>query len=177
MKIIISESIFKYAPYFNLSTTDTTYYNDIMKKPEYMFWEKGLDGELKYMTPMNYYRECASMQKTSVNDQIKYVNTDTATEYKKMMMDGEKFPILIIDRESKTQEGRHRAFAVQSIDPYLLVPVLIVEFFSHNFRQELIQSIKKLHDKGLTCGEIKEKISNFPLNQKYCDNIIRGYYD
>lgn len=177
MKIIISESIFKYAPYFDLTTTDTTYYNDIMKKPEYMFWEKGLDGELEYMTPMNYYRECASMQKTSVNDQIKYVNTDTATKYKKQMLDGEKFPILVIDEDAKTQEGRHRAFAVQSINPYLLIPVLIVRFYSWNFRKDLIEIIKKLHERSLSCQEIKEKISNFPLNEKYCDNIVKGYYD
>lgn len=177
MKMIISENILggtNKSKYFNLCTTDTGYYDMVLNKPEYAFWVKGLDGELEWMTPMQYYKECASMQKTSVNDQIRYVNKKTSEEYKEKMLDGEKFPVLIIDQDHKTQEGRHRAFAVHSINPEEKIPVLIVNWFSGNFREEMKETIKKLHQKGKGLDEIKKTI-NLPLNQSFLNSILADF--
>lgn len=157
--------------YYN-NNTGMSFYNDLLKDKEYMFWVKGLVGDLYYMTPDKYFKKCADMQKTTVKEQLKYVDEKLAKEYKEKMLDGEKFPVLIIDYSDNSQEGRHRAFASKMIDPSTEIPVLVVN--NRNFDKKYI--INKVQTDNLSYDKFKEMCEgkNLPYKKVYYDKIIKN---
>lgn len=147
---------------------DASFYNDIMQKPEYMFWVKGYVGIVIYMTPDKYYERCARMQRTSIADQLAYIDKDVAHKYMEKMLDGEKFPMPYIDYSRKQQEGRHRSYAIKSISPEIKMPVLCV-YDKHEDRKTIIEGVKA----GDTFDEFVTlcKHLQVPYSEKYYNAI------
>ena len=95
-----------------------SFYNDFLKpsEQEYLAKEKNLKGSIEYMTPAEYYSECATKVFTSSVEKLKMERerdtytiqhlNDVIDIYKK------QFPIAIINYAEREQEGLHRMYVV-----------------------------------------------------------------
>lgn len=149
--------------YFD-KTTDTSFYNDIMRKPEYMFWNKGYVGKIIYITPIKYFELCARMQRTSIEEQESYIDKNSSYKYMEDMLKGDKFPMPFIDYSAKRQEGRHRSYAIKMINPAIKMPVLIVSdrIDDKNFIVDLVKKGESFDDFVKIC-----KHMDVPYNETY----------
>lgn len=136
---LILEEFYSGDLYFDMDA-DSSYYNTILRKPGYALWVKGELGKIKYMTPDEYFTSCGKMQHTTALEQESYVEKSRAEGYMQKMVDGEKFPIPIIDYSSKRQEGRHRSYAIKLIDPTIKMPVLLV-YDVLNTKNDVIEAV------------------------------------
>ena len=129
-------------PFFS-TTTETPLYDSIMEDPDYFLYEKGMKAELKMMTPREYLGACArgrynrSTQAygVSVEHEMQSAKSSLIKKYAEDMKGGARFPVPVIEYEDGgriSQEGRHRAMAVQKLidEGYarksFKMPVLIV---------------------------------------------------
>mgnify|MGYP001254196421 FL=1 len=167
---LIVEEFYSGDVYFDMDT-DITHYNTVLRKPDYMFWVKGELGRVKYLTPDEYFIACAKMQHTTPEEQISHIEKDLATKYMDKMLDGEKFPMPLIDYISKRQEGRHRSFAARQIDPTMKMPVLLI-FDANKTRKDLIQSVEQ----GSTYDEFKHlcQVYGIPHHKETWYNQIKN---
>lgn len=117
---------------FDLHQTGTSYYNDFLTKDgnEYMKKNKGLKGEIVQMSPNEYFKGCAKIFRTSVEDQKRVIMNDTQT-----MQDleeiasrfGKRFCLPYLNFAHSGQEGRHRmAYAGEKFGWDEKFPVLVV---------------------------------------------------
>ena len=141
---------------FDTTTTNTSYYDDFLN-PECLAYKqkaKNLTGHIEYMTPAEYFEECASTifkgrhsvedlkrQRafTHGKDHNKLVDT-----YREAMRNGDKFPLCYLNYADLGQEGLHRMYAAGELLGWnTKFPVLIVEPYDidrwneSNFRQEI----------------------------------------
>lgn len=165
---LILEEYYKSDQYFDLSDAGSTYYNDALKKTDYMFWVKGILGKIVYMTPDQYYILDAKIHNTNATTITHHIFKDTALEYKNRMLDGEKFPIPVLDFYQKTQEGRHRTYAIKMINAELEMPVLIIKDFLKT-KNEIVQNVEN----GATLSEFKHlcEVYGAPFNENYYHRI------
>ena len=103
---------------FDTHTTGVSFYNDFLRpsEQEYLAQEKNLKGSIEYMTPAEYYSECATKVFTSSVEKLKMERkrdtytiqhlNDVIDIYKK------QFPMAIINYAEREQEGLHRMFVV-----------------------------------------------------------------
>jgi hypothetical protein len=124
---------------FFSTTTDIPMYDDMMRKPDYFFYEKGLKAEVKLMTPREYISTCARGRGNygiSYDEEARVGKPNLVAKYASSMLRGDKFPVPIIEYDKKgriDQEGRHRALAVQKLidDGYVKrsyrMPILIIK--------------------------------------------------
>lgn len=117
---------------FDLHQTGTSYYNDFLTKDgnEYMKKNKGLKGEIVQMSPNEYFKQCAKIFRTTVEDQKSVIMNDTRT-----MQDleeiasrfGKRFCLPYLNIAHSGQEGRHRmAYAGEKFGWDEKFPVLVV---------------------------------------------------
>lgn len=111
---------------WNLGSTDLSYYDGLMKNPDYYRKNKGITGDIKYYTPDGYMRESAIFHKSTLQREYEMVDEDLVSKYAGMMEAGDSFPIPILDYSKKDQEGRHRVAAAARLGETHL-PVLVVK--------------------------------------------------
>lgn len=114
---------------FDTTTTDMSFYDQLMKKPEYFAKEKGRKGKIVYMTPDEYL---AKVEKGFDTTGPFYASPELVGKYAEAMKKGDKFPTLMLEygktgeKTSFRQEGIHRATAAKQVG-IKKVPVLVVE--------------------------------------------------
>lgn len=135
--ITLKESPFHNSKYFS-DTTDMYYYDSLIgNEPldefsdvtlkEYYKFEKDVEAYIIYMTPREYMMRCALLQHYDVENEYELCLVNSKVDrYSKLMKSGTKFPIPVIDYVDKTQEGRHRAVALEKINENEKMPVVIV---------------------------------------------------
>lgn len=118
---------------FNLDT-DTSYYNNFLNQKDlaYMQKAKNRTGEVVYMTPAQYYQECADNifeDVTVANLKLqRSSNSDFVERYKQAMLDGDKFPLCYLNYADNSQEGLHRMMAAgEAFGWDTKFPVLVVK--------------------------------------------------
>ena len=103
--------------FFDESTTDMSFYDDMMKNPAYYKRAKNLKYRIKHIRPFQYFEECAAISSSYLKeditalDEMRVLIRDLYVKYAQAMLDGEKFPLPVLDYAGQTQEGRHRAMA------------------------------------------------------------------
>ena len=95
--------------------TGMSFYDGILKNPEYHKREKGIHHKIVYMTPAQYMREVAIQQKTSVGRQEEMLSPKLIKEYKKRTLAGSPMPMPTIEVNPDVQEGRHRAMVAKEL--------------------------------------------------------------
>lgn len=120
--------------------THVSYYNNFLNEKDlaYMQKAKNRTGEIEYMTPTQYYEECADkIFEVSVSRLKKQrsANANLISEYKKNMLAGDKFPLCYLNYADQTQEGLHRMMAAgEAFGWDVKVPVLCVNVFDEQRR-------------------------------------------
>ena len=166
-----------------IDTTYTTmsYYNHCLPSDEdhqYMADYKDAYGMIVSMSPEKYYKECAKIFRTSVDDLKQQRSEDTETISKlKEIIKHNQFPICIIDYSENSQEGLHRMMAIGEVYGWSReVPVLIVV---NSDKVELYKSIydgkilsEKLSDKNKT---LTEGTRNFRGNSVFPSYYLYSY--
>jgi len=104
--------------------TGCSFYDNIMKNPEYHIRAKGIHHEIVEMTPHQYMRECAFMQGTTMEHQYQMVEPKLVEEYKKRTLAGSPMPMPSLE-PPYNQEGRHRAMVAKELG-LKKIPVLKV---------------------------------------------------
>ena len=113
--------------YFSQST-NSNYYDSMIKNPSYFKKAKGKKFTIKLMSPDQYMKEVAKQQKTSVGFQYERIEPKLVKKYKEMTLAGSPMSMLTIEStEHYTgQEGRHRAMVAKELG-VKKVPVMIIE--------------------------------------------------
>ena len=139
MPMIILEMVDKAK--FNLHDTGMPYYNNFLDKKqlEYMQSHKNRTGEIVYMTPEEYYRRCADdifnepIQK--LKDSRSY-RADKISKYKEDMLNGDVFPLCMLNYADKGQEGLHRMLAAgEAFGWDIEYPVLVVSVYDEELEE------------------------------------------
>ena len=129
---------------FDTKTTGMSYYNDLIRDPEYMERSKNLSGEIVYMTPTEYFEGCANIFNSTVERQIRQTqhdkNTfvhlmDVLTKYHK------KFPIGFLNYAQGGQEGRHRMLVAAEYSGWeTKQPVLVITWADEGRHQREVEA-------------------------------------
>lgn len=135
MKRIICSSSNETTSLFDVTTTDTSFYDNFLneKDRKYMEKEKNLTGHIEYWTPDKYYRECAVIFH-STKERLVLERSHEAKmvdQYVADMKKGDKFPLCYIDYSDNGQEGLHRMLAASKIVGWTGAefPVLVVNVY------------------------------------------------
>lgn len=138
---------------FDTKTTGTSYYNDFIYDADYMKTVKNLKGEIKYLTPREYFEGCAQIFGSTAQKQIDQTAADKVTyqhlldvilKYKK------KFPIGHLDYANKGQEGRHRMYVAGELSGWdTPQPVLIINWEDEEKHKQAEESarVRETEDK------------------------------
>lgn len=125
---------------FDITTTGMGSYNDFLpsasaRDKEYLEKEKNLIGKIVYMTPEQYYAECAKLFGAS-SDKLKQQRShdkDTM-QHLRQVIEGyrRKFPVPMLNYASTGQEGLHRAMVAGEMFGWdsIEIPVLVVNWAS-----------------------------------------------
>lgn len=172
---------------FNINDTKVSFYNDFLndKDLKYMQENKNRTGEIVYMSPDDYFRECANEIFNVSQDYLeesRSINTGTIMEYTSAMKRGDVFPLPYINYADKTQEGLHRmmaagdAFGWNTKFPVLVVTAVDAEreaynqmfqrmrdYERHDFKKVVEQAVDELTDWDLIAPpdvltQLKDKV-------------------
>ena len=100
---------------FTNQKTGISYFDDMLKNPEYFEKSKDITFEIKYMSPSDYLKICKKHQKQFLIDDA------VVAKIKSLMSSGNTFPMLVIEytyqnnKTSFSQEGRYRAIAAKEL--------------------------------------------------------------
>lgn len=144
---------------FDVNKTGMSYYDQLIPgHPEntYMKKAKNLKGEIIYLTPLEYYQECAkNIFNTSVESLKKQrsYSQEYIEKLKKIIVEKKKcFPLTFLNYADKSQEGLHRMMVAGELFGWneIKFPVLAINFddIERNNREEKAKRI----------GEIKYSI-------------------
>jgi hypothetical protein len=128
---------------FFSTTTNIPEYDSMLDDADYFYYNKDKLAELVYMRPMEYITKCSNGRYNkdicgfghTVNQEIAGAKKSLVKKYAEDMKKGSKFPVPIIeyDKRGISQEGRHRALAVQLLidEGYVkksyTIPVVIIK--------------------------------------------------
>lgn len=114
--------------------TGTSYYNNFLNQKDLAYMEKSKNrtGKIVYMTPAEYYHECATkiFEKSSIAElkRQRSANSELIKQYEKDMLSGDKFPLCYLNyAPNGEQEGLHRMMAAGNVFGWNTeFPVLVV---------------------------------------------------
>lgn len=98
----------------------------MLQAPEYFRTRKGYEFEIVQMSPAEYMLKASDILDGDVEDVVRSRDKKISQEYAQKMMDGEKFPMPVLDySRNGGQEGLHRAIAASLIG-LSRIPVMVV---------------------------------------------------
>jgi len=125
---------------FDAATTGLSYYDAMLGKGKivgkykddpkgYFKNVKGIDFEIKCITPDQYFIEVAKFHGTTPEIEKTFrVMRDWVEDYKDRVLKCSPMPLPIFDYKDRVQEGRHRVMVAQELG-IKKVPVLVVRIY------------------------------------------------
>lgn len=114
--------------------TDISYYNSFLNDEGLAYMEKAKNrtGKIVYMTPAQYYKECATKIFKDVTvanlKRQRSANSDIIKKYEEDMLAGDQFPLCYLNYTNGGQEGLHRMMAAGNVFGWdTEFPVLVVD--------------------------------------------------
>ena len=147
---------------FSLKTTDIPFWDAILKKPRYHKEAKGIEREIRFMSPREYFGLVE--KKTSFSRDLeggfeKFADPEIVTKYVKQMERGAKFPMPALQYKGGfAQEGRHRMLAAEKLG-IDRVPVLVMKSTPE---QKLMERFSK---EGLRYDAFTEPLPGYGYHQ------------
>ncbi len=122
---------------FDVSSTGMPYYDAMLGKgeivgkfrgdPKGYFRSKGIDFDIKCITPDDYFIEVAKFHgKTPELEKRFGILRDWVEDYKNLVLKCSPMPLPVLDYKDKIQEGRHRTMVALELG-IKKIPVLIVK--------------------------------------------------
>ena len=111
---------------FDVTTTDIPFYDRLLKNGK--GYERGnteVIAKVVYMTPNDYFKQCAEFNQSTVEEQHKMINEKNMQELMKVV-ENEQLPIGFLNYVIKGQEGRHRALLARRLGVNT-IPVLVIK--------------------------------------------------
>lgn len=151
----------------NEKSTGVSYYDNFLddEQLQYLQRNKNLTGYIEYMTPSQYYKECAKLFNSSVNSLKLQRQSDTesidwltnALESKR------KFQLPYINYANGGQEGLHRMMVLGDEFGWdsQTFPVLVVEYLDEQ-REIIDEAYRKLRKAVNESVEYRYNIINLP---------------
>ena len=150
---------------FSTKTTGMSYYDSILNKSGrvgYMYWEKGLEGEIEYMSPEEYLKRVREGFKSEVDSGL---FKDSQNKIKKAIKQGEKIdmPVLLYGENRFEQEGRNRAMVAIELG-LKKIPVFVGREVSYDMKREKACQIIDETIESLKNQNIETNVSNVLKN-------------
>lgn len=143
---------------FDKTKTGMSFFDDLIKDPEYGKKAKNLKTEIKMLTPKEYFEECGKIFGNNAEKQIRQTKADTESinYLKKVILEAKKkFPITFLNYANNTQEGRHRMYVAAQLTSWdTKFPVLIIDYFD----KELQKHIEEKRSQDRLNGLVKEGV-------------------
>lgn len=112
---------------FNIKTTGMQKYDDLLNNKEYYEDTQNLTYKIKWMHPSSYIKRCArDIFNVDYDRLFNNRNDHKISKYAKMMRNGEKFDMPVINYSTHNQEGLHRAISAMRVSDKDFIPVLVV---------------------------------------------------
>ena len=126
---------------FDTTKTGVSDYDDMLRDPKYWSEEKNLTAKIVELTPLQYYRECATKVFNTTVDSLKMQRQRDVRviEHLNKVIDiyGKQFPMTYINYAEREQEGLHRMFvAGERFGWNTKFPVMIVNYVSEERAQK-----------------------------------------
>ena len=158
--------------YFNLKTGAPDYDNLLSKNYDYVSKKlQSYEAYIEYMTMEEYIKEVAQMQRTSYDEQFKYILKQNVNKIKDNMSAGIKYNIPYLNYADKEQEGRHRVLAAHELG-LKKIPVLIID--NNSEEEDLFEKTYDLNifDEALEFSRLfSDKLDYIP---RFYDGVKMG---
>ncbi len=103
-----------------------TYSEDFTIKQPELAAQEGRAGKIVYMTPDEYLKLAAKIQKASLESFLSATSQEAIDNYRQLIKIGNKPDMPTLNYKDLFQEGRHRAIAAK-LEGYEYIPVLIID--------------------------------------------------
>lgn len=123
---------------FTTESTGMSFYDNFLDKDDlkYMQDSRNLTGEIKYMTPSEYYSECAKLFGSSVDRLVEQRTDDSLKNLVQLIKQGKRLYLPIINYPQEGQEGLHRMLAAKTVyGDDIELPVLVVTTYDEEREQ------------------------------------------
>lgn len=121
---------------FDITKGESGFVKQLLNDPDYMRDYKNLIATIEYLSPKEYFEECAKIFDSTTQIQIDQIKHDTNTieKLKQVLFTYKKtFPITYLNYAYKGQEGRHRMYVVGELFGWnKKYPVLIINWADLN---------------------------------------------
>lgn len=122
--MIINESK---SNYFNIETTGMDKYDNILNNPVDAENKLNRTYKIRWMHPSEYIARCArDIFNCDFDRLFDDRNDKKISKYSKMMKNGDKFDMPIINYAEHQQEGLHRSIAALRLSDEDLIPVMVI---------------------------------------------------
>ena len=132
---------------FDSTKAESSFYNQFLTDPDYMEENKNLKETITYMTPKEYFQECAFIFNSNANTQIKEIEQDKEKiqHLKEVLLKYRRtFPITYLNYAQNAQEGRHRMYVVGEVFGWgEKFPVMVVDWADKDLQKQ--QELEKLN--------------------------------
>lgn len=155
---------------FDTRNTNMSYYNDFLKPSEVEYYKKNKNrvGEIVQMSPKEYFEYCAKdVFNVPVDNLIKSRQDTFTPKYKEAMLNGDVFPMCVLNVADSSQEGLHRMLAAAELFGWdVKYPVLVVSVYDEEvekmwkFRQQMYSYFG--HDFKKDSTEVFDKLAMLP---------------
>lgn len=154
---------------------DSKYQYVEFTNPLYCILSKNKSAIIKYITPKKYIQIIAKNFNLSYKDTIESgaVSNNLVDKYAEDMLNGDKFPLPFIRRNSSLQEGRHRTLAAMKIG---VKEIPVIEFFDLSYEEvkEIAYNLKDKNDNDVESYLISKGFDKFTaLDKRELVNVFR----
>lgn len=178
---------------FDPKDTGMSYYNDFLNPKEIEYYKKNKNriGKIVMMSPREYYEECAKKIFNKPVDNLLKSRKSSANleKYKQAMLDGETFPMCMINYADAGQEGLHRmqaageAFGWDKKYPVLAIYVYdedkekkykfaetLFDYFNYFFKED----VNTVMDKLQQMQELEPPINVLEYCEEFMKEVTKG---
>lgn len=117
---------------FDITKGESGFVKQLLNDPDYMRDHKNLIATIEYLSPKEYFEECAKIFDSTTQKQIDQIKHDTNTieKLKQVLFTYNRtFPITYLNYAEEGQEGRHRMYVVGELFGWdKKYPVLIINW-------------------------------------------------
>lgn len=164
--------------------TGTSFYDNLITKPDYMREHENMVGEIKYMTPLEYYKECSDIfsndkhfvsvedlkRQRSHDSRIIDELTDIVSKYHT------KLYMPYLNYAEKQQEGLHRMLAMANLFGWSneKFPVLIINWADEDLHKKQVDYRHKVRCEMDIDNAIKEALRyTYPTDTEECIEYLK----
>lgn len=171
--------------YIDVTKSEMSHYQDYLDEPEETNKYHKTSSKIVEMTPREYFEECAKIFDSTFEKQYRQIELDSQVidKLKTVILKlKKKFPIVVLNYDYNTQEGRHRMFTLGELfgwDEHKY-PVLVIESTEEGIKYKkenrIFKALRDISNKQLEYTYTS--LDNFIIDLEYAfEDKLHDYLD